>query len=127
MKRLLMLIVAIVICTTTFAQTKKEKIEFEEKKEQERKKFKENPFEIPEYMIKEFIYSPNIKEAIHLIPSEELIQKAFKSIVERYMNYVKEINYRRIERIGFSHLEVVERSLLYREFSYIFLHFMLKK
>lgn len=97
----------------------KEQIELEKKKEQERTKFKENPFEIPEYMIKEFDYSPNIKEAIHLIPNEELIQKAFRSIVERYIGYVKEKTYRKIERMNFSNLEVVERSLLYREFSYI--------
>lgn len=98
---------------------KKEKTKRNEKRLEIAKEYQKNPFKIPDFMMADFVYSDNIKEAKNLIPSKRLIQKAFKNVVKQYMDYIK--GKRRLYRdryFIFNYIEVKNRSVLYWEFVY---------
>jgi hypothetical protein len=100
--------------------TKEEKSRQYKKRLEIAKKYQENPFEIPDFMMKDFIYSESIKEAKHLIPKKSLIKKAFKKTVQQYIDFVngKEIKTYRNRYFVYNFIEVKDRSVLYWEFVY---------
>ena len=69
--------------------TKEEKTKRIKKRLEIAKEYEKDPFKIPDFMMDDFVYSDNIKEAKNLIPSKRLIQKAFKNVVKQYIKYTK--------------------------------------
>lgn len=99
--------------------TKEEKTKRIKKRLEIAKEYEKDPFKIPDFMMDDFVYSDNIKEAKNLIPSKRLIQKAFKNVVKQYIKYTKgEKKPYRDRYFTFNYLEVKNRSVLYWEFVY---------